>query len=207
MFDLAGSSYDRSVQGRRCGMLEAATHRDVASYLRRSYGSAVHEEASRFPGRGGHVRARGRGLFACLHVDARAAVQPGQRFGPVRAGRHGLADGRPGHRTDVQERAKRTERAVRPGHRHLGRRHRPARGKRRRRGDPRLDQRGRNRRVPGRLRVRGTRVSQRPARLRSARAHRVDRRHSSGERCPGGIPGRQQQPPVNEHPAASRRDA
>ena len=30
------------------------------------------------------MRARGRGLFACLHVDARAAVQPGQRFGPVR---------------------------------------------------------------------------------------------------------------------------
>ena len=45
------------------------------------------------------MRARGRGLFACLHVDARAAVQPGQRFGPVRAGSHGLADGRPRHRT------------------------------------------------------------------------------------------------------------
>lgn len=78
MFDLAGSSYDRSVQGRRCGMLEAATHRDVASQMRRLYGSAVHEEASRFPGRGGHVRACGRGLLACLHDDALAAVQPGQ---------------------------------------------------------------------------------------------------------------------------------
>ena len=67
----------------RCGMLEAATRLGVASYLRRIYGSAVHEEASRFPGRGVRVRARGCELLSSLH-DARAAVQPEQRLGPVR---------------------------------------------------------------------------------------------------------------------------
>ena len=67
----------------RCGMLEAATRLGVASYLRRMYGSAVHEEASRFPGRGVRVRARGCELLSSLH-DARAAVQPEQRLGPVR---------------------------------------------------------------------------------------------------------------------------
>ena len=64
-------------------MLEAATRLGVASYLRRIYGSAVHEEASRFPGRGVRVRARGCELLSSLH-DARAAVQPEQRLGPVR---------------------------------------------------------------------------------------------------------------------------
>mgnify|MGYP007038155588 CR=1 FL=1 len=50
----------------RCGMLEAATRLGVASYLRRIYGSAVHEEASRFPGRGVRVRARGCELLSRL---------------------------------------------------------------------------------------------------------------------------------------------
>ena len=44
------------------------------------------------------MRARGRELFSRLYVDARAAVQPGQRLRPVRAASHGLADDRPGPR-------------------------------------------------------------------------------------------------------------
>ncbi len=76
-----------------------------------------------------------------------------------------------------------------------------------RRDDPRLDQRGRGLGIPGRVRFRGARVSQRLKRLCAARAGGLARRDSLGERRPGGIPGRQQQPPVSEHPAASRRDA